>query len=181
MQPIQTNIMDPEEQAAFHAAVLAENEAKDRARTAAANRRAGHPEPRPGDRLYVMPAAGLRQRCRAGVLFRERVKAEVLVLADGEQPQPGTVGVSVAGAELILADDSLSVITKSETSADAAALRTQLADRDAEIARLKAENARILREARARAQDDPNGGPARLRAARDAKTRIIDPEFGGKD
>jgi hypothetical protein len=182
MQPIQTNIMDPEEQAAFHATVLAENEVRERARVAARNRAAGHAKPCPGDRLYVMPAAGLRQRCRAGVLFLDRVKAEVVVLEDGVTPEPGTVGVPVHGAELILADDSLNVITKSETSAEAAALRTQVADRDAELAKLKAENARLLREARQRAPEDPSGGPGRLRAQREARSKLPSEDgFGGKE
>lgn len=167
-------MLDADEQAAYHAGVLRDNELRERARTAAANRRAGHPEPHPGDRLYVLPARGLKQRCRAGILFVESGKRELLVVADDATVEPGQVTVS--GAEQIFADPALTVMSRSETAADAAALRTQVADRDAEIVALKARLALAERSARQAAKDDPNGGPARLRAG--AKARE---EFGGKD
>jgi len=173
--------MDPEKEAAHHAAVLAENEVKERARVARENRAKGYTEPKPGDRLYVSSGRGIRQRTRAGILFTDLERTEVHVYDELEERPQGVRSVTVHGAELILADPSLNVMGRSATDAEAADLRRQVADRDSEIVRLKAENARILREARMSAKDVGDGSPSRLLAARKAKSGLSDPDFGGKD
>lgn len=178
MNTMQVAMPTAEETERLHAAVLENNLRVERTKIAADNRAKGHPEPQPGDRLYVSPGRGLKQRVRAGILFTEASPVEVTVV--DEFSALGGNSVTVSGAELILADLSLNVRGRNATSAEAADLRIQVADRDREIDRLKIENARILREARMGAKDDPNGGPARLRAAKAAHKG--DPDgFGGKD
>lgn len=179
---MQLHVMTPEEQAAQHAAVMAENETRERVRVARLNREKGYAEPKPGDRLYVSSGRGIKVRSRAGVSFNELERTEVYVYAEGDDPPPGVKAVTVHGAELILADAALNVTGRSATDAEAADLRRQLADRDSENARLKAENARLLREARMGAKDAGDGSPQRLMAARRVKAGMGDPEgFGGKD
>lgn len=179
---LQMHVMTPEEQAVHHAAVLADNEAKERARVARENRAKGFSEPKPGDRLYVSSGRGIRMRSRAGISFNEMERTEVHVYAEGDDPPAGVKSVTTHGAELILADLSLNVMGRNATDAEAADLRRQLADRDSENARLKAENARLLREARMGAKDAGDGSPQRLLAQRKAKAGLADPEgFGGKD
>ncbi|HEY6117546.1 MAG TPA: hypothetical protein VI172_16450, partial [Candidatus Dormibacteraeota bacterium] len=142
MQTVQVEVLEPEEQQIRHAKIMRENEARDRARVAAANRAAGHAKPEPGDRLYVTTMRGISRRGRAGIRFMQEAKSSLMVVADlanpGEVPS-GFTPVSVDGAEAILADDALNVSTRPSTDAEAADLRTQLADRDAEVERLKAE------------------------------------------
>lgn len=178
---MQLHVMDPEEQAARHAEVMAANEAKDRARVARENRAKGFAEPKPGDRLYVSSGRGIKVRSRAGISFNEIERTEVHVIAEGEDPPVGVKSVTPAGAELILADPSLNVMGRSATDAEAADLRKTLADRDSELVKLKAENARLLREARMGARESDTGSPNRLIAARKERARQGDPEFGGKD
>ncbi len=178
MNAIPMQVMDPEEHAALTAQVLADNEAKDRARVAAQNRLAGHRRPEPGDRLFVEPARGLKQRARGGVLFLEGKKTELLVV--GEDDTVGANQVRAHQAEQILADRSLNVGGRSASEADAADLRARVETQEAELAKLRAENARYVREARANAKDDGAGGPARLRAAAKARGERPDPDgFGG--
>ncbi|HEX6022550.1 MAG TPA: hypothetical protein VFZ00_11185 [Solirubrobacter sp.] len=181
MQTVQLEILNAEEEAAKNAAVAAENEQKERERIAMINRVAGHRRPEPGDRFYVT-TAGLARRGRAGVLFERGRRTDILVVDDLAPAESGLRGdqivVSVAGAERILADDALTVFTRPATEVEAAGLRSQLADREAELAKAKAEIERLRREARMSAPADPNGGPARLRAAK----KVTEPEgFGGKD
>lgn len=182
MQTVQVEVLTTEEQAAKHAAIMTANERRDRERTAAKNRAAGHAKPEPGDRLYVTTMRGIARRGRAGIRFMTEARTELIVVDDdpdlrGEVP-PGVVPVTVDGAEAVLADDALNVSTRPATDAEAADLRTQLADRDARLAEAQKEIDRLRREARQAAPTDPNGGPARLRAAR----KVQDPDgFGGKD
>ena len=188
-QLMQVEIMDPEEAQRLLESKRAENEAKERARLAAANRLAGHPEPKPGDRMYVSPARGLKMRSRARCHFTDAARSTVVVVADTDPTGPildgdkptGNYTVHADGAELILADDALTVTYKDADAFDAAESRRQIASRDQEIERLKAENARILREARMGAKDSGDGAPSRLAAQRKAKAGLPDPEFGGKD
>lgn len=171
-------MMDPDEIAAKHAEVVLANERKERAKIAAGNRSRGIAEPRPGDVLFVEPRA--ERRARAGILFLRGTKTEVRVV--GEDDTVGAGQVRADGAEEILADPELTVNARNATEGEAAGLRARLADRDAELAKLREENARYVREARQRAQDDGNGGPARLRAASKARGERPDPDtesFGG--
>lgn len=184
-QLMQVEIMDPEEQQKLLASKQAENEAKERARVAAANRAAGHAEPKPGDRLYVTTMRGIPQRSRAGCLFKETARTEVAVVADGEtlgavvddKGQPtGAYTVSPAGAELILADTGLNVNALGHEAFDAAELRKVVAQKDAELDALRKE----LRAARQGAKDAGDGSPQRLIAQRKAKGSS-DPGFGGSE
>lgn len=171
-----------EEVERLHAGVLEDNTRKERARVAAANRKKGFPEPQPGDRLFVTSGRGIKQRSRAGIAFGEQQPTEVHVIGEFDERPAGVKSATVHEAETILNDSALNVRGRNATDAEAADLRRQVADRDSEIEKLKSENARIIREARMAAKDDPNGGPSRLRAARQAKDKLGDPDgFGGKD
>jgi hypothetical protein len=170
MNLLQVEVMDPEEAAAKLIKQQAENEAKERARLAGANRGKGHAAPEPGDRLYVSTARGIKRRSRAGVTFFEERKVEVLVVADGEAlDQGGEVKqVYPAGAEMILADDALNTNAPGATESEAIALRQENESLRAALATATAEAAR-LRDARRGAKDTGDGAPARLRAAAAAK------------
>lgn len=193
MQHVQIEIMNAEEEAAKNEAVRLENEVKERDRIAMINRTSGHRRPEPGDKFYVTTARGLPRRGRAGVLFEQHRRTEITVVDDiapgpaghaavESEVRDGRIVVSVSGAERILADDSLTCFTRPATEVEAAGLRSQLADRDAELAKAKAEIARLQREARQAAVPDPNGGPARLAAARKAGKQNADSDgFGGKE
>jgi hypothetical protein len=182
VQTVQVEVLEPEEQALKHARIMRENDARARERVAAENRKAGHAKPEPGDRLYVTTMRGISRRGRAGVRFAQEARTELLVVDNdpdkrGDVPG-GATTVTVDGAEAILADDALNVSTRPATDAEAADLRSQLADRESELAAARTEIERLKREARQAAPPDPQGGPSRLRAAR----KITDPEgFGGKD
>lgn len=184
---IQLEIPTQEEAAAKLEADRLHNEARERARLAAVNRATGISEPKPGDRLYVTTARGIPQRSRAGCHFRETAKSTVLVVDEAESIGPimegdkptGGYRVHAHGAEMILADTGLNVNAQGATEVEASDLRKVVAAKDAEIAALKTEHARQLRDARMAAKDDPNGGPARLRAARGVKPP--EGEFGGRD
>lgn len=179
---LQMQMPTTEELEAHHASVLEDNARKDRARTAAANRARGYPEPQPGDRLYVTSGRGIKQRARAGILFNEMEPTEVLVIGELDPHPSGVPSAPVSGAELILADPALNVRGRSASDAEAADLRRQLTDRDSELATLRAENARILREARMSAPASNDGSPQRLAAARKAGRGLPDPDgFGGKE
>lgn len=182
MQHVSLEVLSAEELAGKHVQIMAENERRERERVAAGNRAAGHKTPEPGDRLYVTTMRGISRRGRAGVRFVQEARTELLVVDNdpdkrGEVP-PGVQTVTVDGAEAILHDDALNVSTRPATDAEAADLRTQLADRDSRLAAAEKEIERLRREARQSATPDPQGGPARLRAAR----KVTDPDgFGGKD
>lgn len=181
MQTVQVEVLTTEEQAAKQAAIMAENERRELERVAKKNRAAGHARPEPGDRLYVTTMRGIARRGRAGIRFSQEARTELLVVDNdpdkrGEIPSTA-VTVTVDGAEAILHDDALNVSGRPATEAEAADLRSLLADRDSELAAARAELATLRREARQAAPPDPQGGPARLRAA-----RKVDPDgFGGKD
>lgn len=179
MQKIQVQVLDEAEQAAENERVRLENEQKEAARVALENRIGGLRKPEPGDRIWVSSRRGLPRRGRAGVLFVEDQRTELFVTGgDHQTPPTGAIPVSVDRAEKILNDKDLNVTTQPSTDAEAAALRTQLAERDSELAKANTEIERLRREARQAAPSDPNGGPARLRAQR----KVSDPDgFGGKD
>lgn len=170
-------MVDPEEIAAAHARIVLANERKERARVAAGNRARGIAEPKPGDKLFVEPRG--ERRARGGILFVRGAKTTVLVV--GEDDTVGVGQVRAHGAEEILADPELIVGARNATEDQAAKLRADNAAKDAEIAKLKADNERYIREARMRAPDDENGGPARLRAAAKARGERSDPESFGSD
>lgn len=182
MQTVQLEVLSTEEQAQRHAQEMARNDHRERERVAAKNRLNGHAKPEPGDRLWVTTARGIPRRGRAGIRFTQDARTELVVVPNdpdlrGEVP-PGVTPVTVDGAEAILHDSDLNVSSRPATDAEAADLRGQLADRDARIAEQAKEIARLKAEARKDAPPDPNGGPARLRAAR----KVADPDgFGGKD
>jgi hypothetical protein len=184
-QFVQVEVLDPEEAARRLAEQQAAQETRERARLAAENRAKGYAKPSPGDHLYVMSARGIPQRSRAGCTFNHDKRVEVVVVEDGQPIGPtmdgathtGGYSVDVNGAEMILADNALSVTTQGATEFDASELRKQLAAKDAEIERLKATHARELRDARMGAKDTGDGRPARLDAARKVKGGT-DPDFG---
>lgn len=182
MQTVQVEVLTTEEQAAKQAAIMAENERRELERVAKKNRAAGHARPEPGDRLYVTTMRGIARRGRAGIRFSQEARTELLVVDNdpdkrGEIPSTA-VTVTVDGAEAILHDDALNVSGRPATEAEAADLRSLLADRDSELAAVRAELAAARREARQAAPPDPQGGPARLRAQR----KVTDSDgFGGKD
>ena len=182
MQHLQVEVLNSEEQAQRHEQVMAANEKRERERIAAKNRLNGHAKPEPGDRLWVTTMRGIPRRGRAGIRFTQDGRTELLVVPNdpelrGEIPS-GVTPVTVDGAEAILHDSDLNVSSRPATDAEAADLRSQLADRDARIAEQAKEIARLKAEARQAAVPDPSGSPARLRAAR----KVTDPEgFGGKD
>lgn len=185
--------MDPEEQARQHAETLAKNEARERARVAAANRAAGHAEPKPGDKLYVSLALrDIKSRSRAGVTFSEGKRTEVVVVdvedTDAARAElaarhiKGDKVVSVAGAELILADTGLNVRPVSVDDADASDLRAQLARVTAERDQAKLDYQRAVSEARRNAPESTDGSPSKLRAADKARAKLGTPpddDFGG--
>lgn len=183
-------VPDPEEQARQHAEVVARNEAKERARIAAANRAAGHAEPKPGDRLYVSLALrDIKSRSRAGVTFEEGKRTEVLVVdvedtetarADlAARHKAGDKVASVAGAELILADTGLNVRPISADDVDAGELRAQLARMTAERDQARQDYQRAIAEARRAAPESTDGSPSKLRAADKARAKLGSPP--GKD
>lgn len=186
---IELEIPTQEEAAAKLEAERVANEAKERARQAAENRAAGIEEPKPGTRLFVTTARGIARRSRAGCTFHSEGKELVLVvdehhpvgrIKDDAGKELGGWWVNAYGAETILADTGLNVTSQGATEADASDLRKQLAAKDAELAALKAEHHRVLRDARMGAKDTGDGSPARLLAARKARMGAgPDPDFGG--
>jgi Skp family chaperone for outer membrane proteins len=186
MQTIQLDVLNPEEAAEKHASTMAANDRRERERVAAKNRAAGHAKPEPGDRLYVTTMRGIKRRGRAGIRFVEEARTELFVVDNDPDKRAavpsGATPVTVDGAEAILHDDALNVSARPATDAEAADLRSQLADRDSELADAKKEIERLRAQARQAAPMDPQGGPARLRAADRATRKVSDPDgFGGKD
>jgi len=189
MNKIELEIPTQEEMAAKMAAELASNAEAEKRRLAAENRLASRSKPEPGDRFYVTTA--IRPgRSRAGCMFTPDKRTEVRVAEPGDklgvfQDESGKIThyvVDQHGAEMILADNALSLSIVSATEVDVADLRRQLALKDQELEQARAENARILREARQSAPDRGDGSPQRLMAARKAG-KASDPEGfgGGKD
>ena len=186
MNKIELEIPTQEELAAKFAAERAANDEAERLRIASENRIALRQQPQPGDRFFVTTAVR-PGRSRAGCMFSPDRRTEVRVAELGDTLGPVKDGdkvthyvVDVNGAEMILADSALSLSIVSADQVDVADLRRQLLLKDQENERLKAENARILREARQAAPDRGDGSPSRLPAARRAKADHPG-EFGGKD
>jgi hypothetical protein len=169
---IPMQVMSQEEMDRLHADVIDANQRKERARVAAENRAKGYPEPQSGDRLYVTSGRGIKFRARAGISFNEQNPTEVAVVGELDDPPAGVRFVTVSGAEQILNDSALNVRGRNATDVEQQALRDQLADRDREIAQLRAEHARVLREARMGAKDTGDGAPARLNAARKVRAGL---------
>jgi hypothetical protein len=186
LQHVSLEVLSAEELAGKHVQIMAENDRRERERIAAANRAKGHAKPEPGDRLYVTTMRGIARRGRAGVRFVQEARTELFVV-DNDPNKCGEVpanahAVTVDGAEAILHDDALNVSARPATDAEAADLRSQLADRDSELAAARSEIERLKALARQAAPMDPQGGPARLRAADRAARKASDPDgFGGKD
>ncbi len=177
MQTVQLEFLDAEEEAAKNAKVAAENAAKEFERIVAANLAAGHPVPEVGYHLFVSTRS-VPRRSRSGITFG-RDRLHLVVVQDPSKPgelPSGAIPISARQAHLIINDNELSLSSRSATDVEAASLRT-------ENAKLKAELAKLQRDARAAADPDPNGGPARLKAARavGATGGKPDPEdFGSK-
>lgn len=72
------------------------------------NLETGKPDPRPGDKLYVATARGIRSRGRAGLQFSEQpAEVKVVDLDDAEVLKKQTAGAFIVnpwGAALIVAD-----------------------------------------------------------------------------
>lgn len=181
MNPLPPMMIDQDEAAALHARVLSENEVKERIRVAAENRAAGKRRPEPGDHLFVEAARGLpaKRRARAGIVFFEGRRRDLLVV--GEDDTVGQDQIRVHQAEIILSDPDLVVGSQGASENEASGLRAELARKETELAQLRADNARYVRDARLAAKDDGQGGPARLRAAAKARGEKPDPDdgFGG--
>lgn len=183
---IQMEIMTADEHAAKLAQVAAENEAAEKVRLATDNRIAMRPKPEPGDRFYVTTLVR-PGRSRAGCMFLPDRRTEVRVVAAGEKLGPVLEGDKIVayttdanGAEMILADSALSMNISSAAEVDSSELRRQLAVKEQEIERMRADHARMLREARQAAPASADGRPERLLAARKAG-KGADPEFGGRE
>lgn len=181
---IQMDVLTPDEHAAKLARQAEENEAAEKLRLAAQNRIEKRPQPKPGDRFYVTTTIQ-PGRSRAKCHFLPGRRTEVRVVAAGEKLGPALEGgeiayytVDVNGAEMILADNALSMNVTSASDVEPAELRKQLALKDAEIARMRKEHERALREARMAAPPSVDGSPERLKAA--AKVGKDDPGFGGE-
>ncbi len=174
MQTVQLEILDAEEEAAKNAKVKSENEAKEFERIVAVNLAAGHAVPEVGYHLFVSTRS-VPRRSRAGITFG-RDRLHLVVVQDpakpGELPS-GAIAISARQAHLIINDNELSLSSRSATDVEAASLR-------AENAKLKAELAKAQRDARVAADPDPNGGPARLKAARAAGGKPDPEDFGSK-
>jgi hypothetical protein len=93
-----------------HDEVMAANEAAHRARTIAANRAEGFPEPKAGMRFFVSTAHGLKSRGRAGLVFLETPVAVAVVDLSGEElvakQKAGEYVVDTWGTEQIFADSN---------------------------------------------------------------------------
>lgn len=174
MRTVQLEILDAEEEAAKNASVKAENELKEFERIVAANLAAGHPVPDVGYHLFVSTRS-VPRRSRAGITFG-RDRLHLVVVRDLGEPgdvPSGAIAISARQAHLIIHDNELSLSSRSATDVEAASLRS-------ENARLKEELAKAQRSARASADQDPNGGPARLKAARAAGGKAEPEDFGSK-
>jgi hypothetical protein len=155
----------PEDQAARHAKIIEDNEARTRANRAAANRARNLPAPVVGSKMFVTCVRGIPRRGRAGLRFDPiaRREVEVVDLEPAElaaRQLAGASVVSVDGAEQILEDESLIVYKVQAHGED-------------DKAQLTAENAELraqLAAARRNAPADPgDGSSSRLKAAQ--KTR----------
>ena len=183
---------DAEVIAAQHAAVLDANERRSRIRLAASNRAKGIREPQPGDRMTIQPARGIRPgRTRAGVYFAADTWTEIRVAGPDDEGFEAADGmfagglvskgnvVSTYGAEMIYADDSLTIRSASATEGEAADERVKNAALEAENRRLRAELAAA--RARREAPPDPGDGTSsRLKAAAAARAKVGEDDFGGK-
>lgn len=191
--------------------VMSLNAERERRRLYEANRAAGHPTPRVGDKLHVQLDSSVSRRGRAGIRF-ERGKRITLEIVDVDEngcvqglpirtdrdghPLPNLNGtplaqlqrdmglliISVEGAEAIYEDSAL----HKSTYADSSSFEdmTALAQRNAQLEE-ELQLARVenkkLREARQAAGESKQGEPARLQAAAKAKTADTTPEFGSTD
>ncbi len=182
MQPL-----DPDEQAALHIELTARNEERALRRQRAANRAAGIGEPRPGDRLYVSPARGIKARGRAGVRFTEDARAK-LVVVDPEMPRvdapAGFVAITPDQAEAILGDSSLvtHASSQAETDINGERARADRAEQALEAARRENDTLReAVARARREARDPGDGTSGRLKAAARARAEAkAKPESGDR-
>lgn len=163
-----------------HALVGLQNEARERRRVVKANRAAGHPAPRVGDKLYVsIGDRTLMRRSRAGLRFEgkgQRKTVEVVDATDEEikvmQAEPNSQDVvNVWGAEQILADEALSINQRAIAPEELDEVRRRNDALEEENRTMREEN-RKLREARQGAKDEGDGAPARLIAQREAKAKL---------
>ena len=133
------------------------------------NRKAGIPEPKPGDILHVQVARGLNRRSRAGVTFGKgpSVPVEVIDASDEdvlELLRTGKTVVNPNGAERILDDDSLIVRQQSFGSVE------DMAEAMARIDALELEN-KALREQAAATKVDREARQAQMDAGDTRVTR----------
>jgi hypothetical protein len=161
---------------------MALNDRRERRRLFESNRKAGHPEPKVGDRMWISVNSTLTpRRTRAGIMFEKgaRVQVEVVDMSDADlaalraearaTSKPNPPIVTRYGAEQILADDALNVHKHdAAVLGDNEKLRAANAQIEEEL-RAAREELRALRAARMSAPESPTGAPARLQAAAAAK------------
>ena len=180
MNLLQLEIPTPEEQQAKTEEARARNVLHQVAKRADRNRKAGLPEPKVGDRLYVQLQIGIAQRSRAGVVFRANKRTVVEVVEDPAEHKVGDgvdAYVNPDQAEEILEDTALTVGARSGGEVDGAKLREQNDALTLEVEKLRAQ----IRDARMGAKDNGDGKPARLNAARAARGGApADGDFGGE-
>jgi hypothetical protein len=186
-----------EEIAARNAEIELYREDQRRKRIALLNRKAGRPQPKPGDTLYVSTQRGIPRRARAGIIFSSTEPTPVKVFAETDEEiltrqKGGETAVNPTGAEDILADtgpigglmvhlnagaarDAIEKTAKLES--ENAALKSQLSEHDA----LLAENAKLRRQLEARGNAGGTGGPERLAPGKDEKPAKDDKPANGKD
>lgn len=150
---------------ADHEAVLAANELAAHTARATKNRKAGLPAPSPGTKLYVTCGRGIKSRRRAGIDFvaADRTLVTVVTGTDTEvaaKVAAGEAVVNVAGAERILADDSLSV--HSTPAVDMTNAASELEAANSELAELRRKLAAATKAALPKGPPKAEGKPERL-------------------
>jgi hypothetical protein len=161
---IQQEIMDKETRL---------NERRERRDVAAANRRSSIPEPKPGDKMFIIPQRGIKQRSRAGLRFDgsagKRTEVDIVDLSDADVAKAQAAGKMVVnpwGAERILADNALTAHQSPAIEQDAARLQSENEDLRKENEAMRAEitKAKAARDARRAAKDPGDGSSSRLAA-----------------
>lgn len=161
-----------------HHLIALQNQVRERARVAKANRASGHPLPQVGGKMFVSIAdRTLMRRSRAGIRFEgkgARTTVSVINATDEEIKVKQTEGqdvVNVWGAEQILADDALNINQRAVAPEELEEVKRENAALEEENRAMR-EDLRKLREARQGAKDEGDGAPARLLAQREAKARL---------
>jgi hypothetical protein len=162
-----------------HAATRRRDLIREQRRVASANRSAGHPRPKDGDKLHVsISDRQAVRRSRAGIRFEgkgARMTVDVADVSDAEiltAQRQGQNVVNLWGAEQILADNALNVHQTAASEADLESLRrnNEALEEENRLLRKEAEELRkARREARQAAPESSDGRPSRLPAAAKVK------------